>query len=103
MDGAGELKAFFSVVFPMIKPGIDTLTIFVFIDTWNGYSLQSVMLTSEEKWTLPLTIANMQGEIFFDSSLIMTRAALTSTPVIVVFVAFQKYFTQGIAIRVVKG
>ena len=97
VDGAGELKTFFSVVFPMIKPGIGALAIFTFVNTWNDYFLQLVMLTSEEKWTLPLAIANMQGEMSSDFGLIMAGAALASIPIIVVFIAFQKYFPQGIA------
>ena len=103
VDGAGELKTFFSVVFPMIKPGIGALAIFTFVNTWNDYFLQLVMLTSEEKWTLPLAIANMQGEMSSDYGLIMAGAALASIPIIVVFIAFQKYFTQGIAMGAVKG
>ena len=103
VDGAGELKTFFSVVFPMIKPGIGALAIFTCVNTWNDYFLQLVMLTSEEKWTLPLAIANMQGEMSSDFGLIMAGAALASIPIIVVFIAFQKYFTQGIAMGAVKG
>ena len=103
VDGAGELKTFFSVVFPMIKPAIGALAIFTFVNTWNDYFLQLVMLTSEEKWTLPLAIANMQGEMSSDFGLIMAGAALASIPIIVVFIAFQKYFTQGIAMGAVKG
>ena len=103
VDGAGELKTFFSVVFPMIKPGIGALAIFTFVNTWNDYFLQLVMLTSEEKWTLPLAIANMQGEMSSDFGLIMAGAALASIPIIVVFIAFQKYFIQGIAMGAVKG
>ena len=74
-----------------------------FVNTWNDYFLQLVMLTSEEKWTLPLAIANMQGEMSSDFGLIMAGAALASIPIIVVFIAFQKYFTQGIAMGAVKG
>ena len=103
VDGAGELKTFFSVVFPMIKPGSGALAIFTYVNTWNDYFLQFVMLTSEEKWTLPLAIANMQGEMSSDFGLIMAGAALASIPIIVVFIAFQKYFTQGIAMGAVKG
>ena len=103
VDGAGELKTFFSVVFPMIKPGIGALAIFTFVNTWNDYFLQLVMLTSKEKWTLPLAIANLQGEMSSDFGLIMAGAALAAIPIIVVFIAFQKYFTQGIAMAAVKG
>ena len=103
VDGAGELRTFFSVVFPMIKPGIGALAIFNFVNTWNDYFLQLVMLTSDTKWTLPLAIANMQGEMSTDYGLIMAGAALASVPIIIVFIAFQKYFTQGIAMGAVKG
>ena len=97
------LETFFSVVFPMIKPGIGALAIFTFVNTWNDYFLQLVMLTSKEKWTLPLAIANLQGEMSSDFGLIMAGAALAAIPIIVVFIAFQKYFTQGIAMGAVKG
>ena len=103
VDGAGELRTFITVVLPMIKPGIGALAIFTFVNTWNDYFLQLVMLISEEKWTLPLAIANMQGEMSTDYGLIMAGAALASVPIIIVFIAFQKYFTQGIAMGAVKG
>lgn len=103
VDGAGELRTFITVVFPMIKPGIGALAIFTFVNTWNDYFLQLVMLTSRESWTLPLAIANLQGEMSTDFGLIMAGAALASIPIIIVFVAFQKYFTQGIAMGAVKG
>ena len=97
------LRTFFSVVFPMIKPGIGALAIFTFVNTWNDYFLQLVMLTDQPTWTLPLAVANMQGEMSSDFGLIMAGAALASIPIIVVFIAFQKYFTQGIAMGAVKG
>ena len=103
VDGAGELKTFFSVVFPMIKPGIGALAIFTFVNTWNDYFLQLVMLTSEEKWTLPLAIANLQCKMSSGFGLIRAGAARAAIPCIGVFIAFQKYFTQGIAMGAVKG
>ena len=103
VDGAGEVRTFITVVLPMIKPGIGALAIFTFVNTWNDYFLQLVMLTSEENWTLPLGIAKLQGEMSQDFGLIMAGAALASIPIIIVFIAFQKYFTQGIAMGAVKG
>ena len=103
VDGAGELRTFMTVVLPMIKPGIGALAIFTFVNTWNDYFLQLVMLTSKEEWTLPLGIAKLQSEMSTDFGLIMAGAALASIPIIVVFIAFQKYFTQGIAMGAVKG
>ena len=103
VDGAGEIRTFATVVLPMIKPGIGALAIFTFVNTWNDYFLQLVMLTSEDKWTLPLAIANLQGEMSSDFGLIMAGAALAAIPIVAVFIAFQKYFTQGIAMGAVKG
>ena len=103
VDGAGEVRTFVTVVLPMIKPGIGALAIFTFVNTWNDYFLQLVMLTSDTQWTLPLAIANLQGEMSSDFGLIMAGAALASIPIIIVFIAFQKYFTQGIAMGAVKG
>ena len=103
VDGAGELRTFATVVLPMIKPGIGALAIFTFVNTWNDYFLQLVMLNSEENWTLPLGIARLQGEMSTDFGLLMAGAALASIPIIVVFIAFQKYFTQGLAMGAVKG
>ena len=103
VDGAGELRTFISVVFPMIKPGIGALAIFTFVNTWNDYFLQMVMLTSENNLTLPVGISNLQGEMSSDFGLIMAGAALAAVPIVAVFIAFQKYFTQGIAMGAVKG
>ena len=103
VDGAGELRTFITVVLPMIKPGIGALAIFTFVNTWNDYFLQLVMLQTDKQWTLPLAISNLQGEMSSDFGLIMAGAALAAVPIIVVFIMFQKYFTQGIAMGAVKG
>lgn len=103
VDGAGELRTFVKIVFPMIKPGVGALAIFTFVNTWNDYFLQLVMLTSRVNWTLPLGISKLQGEMSSDFGLIMAGAALAAVPIIVIFIVFQKYFTQGIAMGAVKG
>ena len=103
VDGAGELRTFFSIVFPMIKPGIGALAIFTFVNSWNDYFLQLIMLLERTNLTISLGIATLQGEMSSDFVLIMAGAALAAVPIIVVFLAFQKYFTQGITMGAVKG
>ena len=103
VDGAGELRTFFSIVFPMIKPGIGALAIFTFVNSWNDYFLQLIMLLERTNLTISLGIATLQGEMSSDFGLIMAGAALAAVPIIVVFLAFQKYFTQGITMGAVKG
>ena len=103
IDGAGELKTFVSIVYPIIKPGVGALAIFTFINSWNDYFMQLVMLSSNANFTIPLGIATMQGESNVDTGLLMAGAALASIPIIIVFLIFQKYFTKGITMGAVKG
>lgn len=103
IDGAGELRTFTNVVLPIIKPGIGALAIFTFVNAWNEYPLQLVMLTKSEAKTIALGIAGLQSEMSNDFGLIMAGAALAAVPIIIVFLIFQKYFTQGITMGAVKG
>ena len=103
IDGASELKTFNTIVFPMIKPGVGALAIFTFINSWNDYFLQLIMLSSTKNLTISLGIAKMQAENSTDFGLIMAGAAFAAIPIIVVFMIFQKYFTKGITMGAVKG
>ena len=103
IDGASEAKTFVTVVLPMVKPGIGALAIFTFINSWNDYFMQLVMLASGEKYTISLGIATLQAETTVDMGLLMAGAALASIPIITIFLLFQKYFTQGITMGAVKG
>jgi len=103
IDGAGEVRTFVDVVVPMIKPGIGALAIFTFINSWNDYFMQLIMLTSNSKLTISLGIATMQAENSTDYGLLMAGSALAAVPIIIVFLIFQKYFTKGITLGAVKG
>jgi len=103
IDGASEWRTFTDVMFPMIKPGVGALAIFTFINSWNDYFMQLIMLTSNKNLTISLGIATMQGESSTDYGLLMAGAALASVPIIIVFLIFQKYFTKGITMGAVKG
>jgi len=103
VDGSGELRTFTTIVMPMVKPGIGALAIFTFINSWNDYFMQLIMLASNNNYTIALGIATMQAETSIDMGLLMAGAALAAIPIIVVFLIFQKYFTQGITMGAVKG
>ncbi len=103
IDGAGEAKTFTQIVTPMVKPGIGALAIFTFINSWNDYFMQLIMLSSNENLTISLGIAKMQAENATDFGLIMAGATVAAAPILIVFIIFQKYFTQGIALGAVKG
>ena len=103
IDGASEVRTFVSIVFPMVKPGVGALAIFTFVNTWNDYFLQLIMLQRREVLTISTGIARLQGEVSSDFGLIMAGAALAAIPIVAVFLMFQKYFTQGITMGTVKG
>lgn len=103
IDGASEWKTFSAIALPMIKPGIGALAIFTFINSWNDYFMQLIMLTSTSNLTISLGIAKLQAENATDFGLIMAGASLAAVPIIIVFLIFQKYFTKGITMGAVKG
>ena len=103
VDGANEAKTFITIVLPMVKPGIGALAIFTFINSWNDYFMQLVMLSSNSNFTISLGIATLQAETTVDMGLLMAGAALAAIPIIIVFLIFQKYFTKGITMGAVKG
>lgn len=103
IDGAGELRTFTSVVLPIIQPGIGALAIFTFINTWNDYFLQLIMLSSKNKMTISLGIAGLQSADVIQYGPLLAGATLAAVPIVIIFIAFQKYFTQGITMGAVKG
>lgn len=103
IDGCGEIRTFWEVAFPIVKPGFAALAIFTFINTWNDYFMQLVMLTSRDNLTISLGVATMQAEMATNYGLIMAGAALAAVPIVTVFLIFQKSFTQGITMGAVKG
>ncbi len=103
IDGANEWKTFYTIALPLIKPGIGALAIFTFINSWNDYFMQLIMLTSTKNLTISLGIAKLQAENATDFGLIMAGASLAAIPIIVIFLIFQKYFTKGITMGAVKG
>ena len=103
IDGASEFKTFTDIVFQMVKPGVGALAIFTFINSWNDYFMQLIMLSSTSNLTISLGIARLQAENSTDFGLIMAGATLAAAPILIVFIALQKYFTKGITLGAVKG
>lgn len=105
IDGCGELKTFTSIVLPIVKPGIGALAIFTFISSWNDYFSQLVFTNSETMKTLPLGLSALAQSAEFTTNygLLMAGALLASLPMIIVFLSFQSYFTQGVTMGAVKG
>ena len=79
------------------------MAIFTFISSWNDYFIQLIMLSFTSDLTISLGIAKLQAENLTDFGLIMAGATLAAAPILIVFIALQKYFTKGITLGAVKG
>ena len=99
IDGAGQLKILRSIVLPLAKPLIAVLILLTFMNEWNAFSWPLVALFSNEQlFTLPLgMVTDLQGQYSSDYGAIMAISLLSITPILILFIAFQRYFVQGLA------
>jgi multiple sugar transport system permease protein len=102
IDGASELRIFRSLVLVLCMPVLVTLGIFTFLGVWNDFLWPLIVLTDTRMYTLPVALANLVGEHVQDTELMMAGAVLTILPVLVLFVALQRYYLAGITAGSVK-
>jgi multiple sugar transport system permease protein len=97
IDGCSEFRIYWSVVLPLCKPVLATLGIFTFMGSWNDFLLPLIVMVREEGYTLPVALANLNGQHPTDFGLLMAAAVVVVLPVVAVFLAAQKYVIRGIA------
>ena len=103
VDGASELRIFWSIVVPGIVPILATLSIWTFLATWNDFMWPLIVLSDDSKYTLPVALANLAGEHVMDTELMMAGSVVTVIPVLIVFLFLQRYYIQGVMAGSVKG
>lgn len=103
IDGAGELRIFFQIVLPTLKPILVTLAIFSFLGAWNDFMWPLIVLSDEHLHTLPVALASLSREHVQDNELMMAGAVVTVVPVLALFLALQRYYLQGLLVGSVKG
>ncbi len=103
IDGASEFRIYWSVALPLMKPILVTLAIFTFMGVWNDFMWPLIVLTDDSMYTLPVALVTLARERVQDNELMMAGAVVTVLPVLVVFLALQKYYIQGIMMGSVKG
>lgn len=104
IDGASELRIFFTMVMRLLAPAVVTIALFIFVATWNNFLLPLVMLRSKE--LMPVTLGlytwqNYKAEIL--TSQVLTGSLLGVIPVVVLFLALQRYWRAGLAQGAVKA
>lgn len=103
IDGCNVFQLFVKVIIPMVKPTLALLAIFTFIGSWGEFLWPSIVLTQDSMYTLPVGINNLQGMFSANWRLIAAGSVISTIPIIVFFLAMQKYFISGENDGAIKG
>jgi len=102
IDGATDFQIYWKIILPLCTPILVTLALFTFLGTWNDFLWPLIVLTDNSMYTLPVALANLMGEHTKDPELMMAGSVVTIIPVVIVFLALQKYYIKGIMMGGVK-
>jgi putative chitobiose transport system permease protein len=102
VDGARELRIWWQILMPIVRPSLAAVAIFTFVTSWNDFLWPSLMLHTREEMTLPVGLAALQGYFSSDFRSIAAGVTMTVVPILIFFVAVQRYFVRGLA-GAVKG
>ncbi len=103
VDGCNVFQVFWKVLLPMVKPSLAVLAIFTFIGSWGEFLWPSIVLTKETMYTLPVGVNNLQGMFSSNWRFIAAGSIISTIPIIIFFLAMQKYFISGENEGAVKG
>jgi len=109
VDGVGEIRIFFQVAFRLLMPGAVTVFLFTLVATWNNYFLPLIMLSSPEKFPVPVGLAQWQqtssagsgGQALFSN--VITGSMVSVLPLIVAFIVLQRFWQSGLSSGGVKA
>ena len=102
MDGASELRLWWDVLLPVVRPSLATVAIFTFVNSWNDFFWPSLMLHTMEHKTLQVGLVALQGAFANDSRGIAAGVVMTVVPMIIFFMLLQRQFVRGLT-GAVKG
>ncbi len=103
VDGCNSFQIFSLILLPMVKPTVALLAIFTFIGSWGEFLWPSIVLTNDNLFTLPVGINNLSGAFSADYRLVAAGSIISIVPILIFFIALQKYFIQGSQDGAVKG
>ena len=104
IDGGNEFRIFWTVVLPIATPVLATLGILTFLGNWNSFLYPLVMAQEPQMYTLPVALATFAtGQFQADHGMLMAGSVILVVPVLIVFIVFQRWITEGIATTGLKG
>jgi putative chitobiose transport system permease protein len=102
IDGASELRIWWSILLPVVKPSLATAAIITFVNQWNDFFWPSLMLHSRSNMTLQVGLVALQGMFASDSRGVAAGVVITVVPIIIFFIVLQRQFVRGLT-GAVKG
>ena len=103
IDGASHWTVFWRVIMPLSAPALATLGVLAFMSSWNAYLWPLFVVNQPEMMTLPVGLATLHGRWLTRWDLAMAGAVVTVLPMLVVYLAAQKYFVRGVILSGIKG
>ena len=103
IDGCSELGIWWHVMIPSVRPALVTLALFVFIGSWGDFLWPLLVLDRPEYYTLPLGVNRLAGSFSFNWRIISAGSVISILPVILVFIAAQRYIVPSETGSGVKG
>ncbi|RYD44316.1 MAG: carbohydrate ABC transporter permease [Sphingomonadales bacterium] len=103
IDGASEGQILRRIVLPILTPIVVTLALFVFLGCWNDFMWPLIILADQDLYTLPVALASMSRQHVQDNELMMAGAVVTTLPVLILFLALQRFYLTGLLTGSVKG
>jgi multiple sugar transport system permease protein len=97
IDGAGHLRIFATIVLPLVRPGLATVAVFAFMNSWNSFLWPLVVIRSPELMTLPLGLATLQGQFTTRWDVVMAGSVVSIVPIALVYLLAQRHVIAGIA------
>lgn len=103
IDGASPWTVYTRIILPLCRPALATAAIFAFLGAWDEYIWAATIINTPERRTLPVGIATFQGQHASNWGLVFAASLIAVGPVLLVFIALQKYFVKGMIAGAIKG
>lgn len=103
VDGASSFRIFWNIILPLIVPGIAAVAIFILFNAWNEYMYSSVLISKDELKTLTVGIISLNSQYQIKWNDLMAASTVSSLPLVVLFLCFQRYFIAGMTGGAVKS
>jgi len=103
MDGSSELRIFFEVILPSVKPAIATLLIIKFMWSWNEFFWPMVVISSPQMKVVTMGLMSFTNMYFIEYNLLTAAAVISILPILVIFVTLQRWVVQAVVMSGLKG